>query len=151
MIGLLCFVVAVLALPFKSKLRLQAENAVLRHQLNVLRRRPHGRLRLTNKFAGSSSSLYEGLACQEGFSRSTFLLFLRFERGSRERSSALMARPALCLAALSGHPPEPGGARRKARGVDGGSARRATIRPGHYDVANVRFVLILFLFSSFVR
>jgi hypothetical protein len=39
MIGLLFFVLAVLASPFKSKLRLQAENAVLRHQLIVLRRR----------------------------------------------------------------------------------------------------------------
>ena len=48
MIGLLCFVLAVLASPFKSKLRLQAENAVLRHQLNVLRRRLPGRVRLTN-------------------------------------------------------------------------------------------------------
>src|SRR6266851_6674339 len=45
MIGLLCFVLTVLALPFKSKLRLEAENAVLRHQLNVLRRRLHGRVR----------------------------------------------------------------------------------------------------------
>src|SRR5206468_2835501 len=48
MIGLFCFVLAVLASPFKSKLRLEAENAVLRHQLNVLRRRLHGRVRLTN-------------------------------------------------------------------------------------------------------
>src|SRR5258708_6358097 len=48
MIGLLCFVLAVLASPFKSKLRLEVENAVLRHQLNVLRRRLHGRVRLTN-------------------------------------------------------------------------------------------------------
>jgi hypothetical protein len=48
MIGLLCFVLAVLASPFKSKLRLEAENAVLRHQLIVLRRRLHGRVRLTN-------------------------------------------------------------------------------------------------------
>src|ERR1700746_3522229 len=48
MIGLLCFVLAVLAPPFKSKLRLEAENAVLRHQLTVLRRRRHGRVRLTN-------------------------------------------------------------------------------------------------------
>src|ERR1700746_1529231 len=48
MIGLLCFVVAVLASPFKSKLRLEAENAVLRRQLIVLRRRLHGRVRLTN-------------------------------------------------------------------------------------------------------
>src|SRR5712664_3300513 len=48
MIGLLCFALAILASPFKSKLRLEAENAVLRHQLNVLRRRLHGRVRLTN-------------------------------------------------------------------------------------------------------
>src|ERR1039458_10777112 len=48
MIGLLRFVLAVLASPLKSKLRLQAENAVLRHQLNVVRRRLHGRVRLTN-------------------------------------------------------------------------------------------------------
>src|SRR6266446_5912933 len=48
MIGLLFFVLAVLASPFKSKLRLEAENAVLRHQLNVLRRRLHGRVQLTN-------------------------------------------------------------------------------------------------------
>ena len=48
MIRLLCFVLAVLTSPFKSKLRLEAENAVLRHQLIVLRRRLHGRVRLTN-------------------------------------------------------------------------------------------------------
>jgi hypothetical protein len=49
MIGLFCFVLAaVLASPFKSKLRLEAENAVLRHQLNVLSRRLHGRVRLTS-------------------------------------------------------------------------------------------------------
>ena len=48
MIGLLCFVLAVVASPFKSKLRLEAENAVLRHQLVVLRRRLQGRIRLTN-------------------------------------------------------------------------------------------------------
>ena len=48
MIALICFVLAVLASPFKSKLRLEAENTVLRHQLIVLRRRLHGRVRLTN-------------------------------------------------------------------------------------------------------
>jgi transposase InsO family protein len=48
MIGLLWFALAILASPFKSKLRLEAENAVLRHQLIVLRRRPHGRVQLTN-------------------------------------------------------------------------------------------------------
>src|SRR3981189_1554363 len=48
MIGLLCFVLAVLASPFKSKLRLEAENAVLRHQLIVLRRKLRGRVQLAN-------------------------------------------------------------------------------------------------------
>ena len=48
MIRLFCFVLAVLASPFKSKLRLEAENAVLRHQLMVLRRKLRGRVRLTN-------------------------------------------------------------------------------------------------------
>jgi transposase InsO family protein len=48
MIGLFGFVLAILASPFKSKLRLEAENAVLRHQLIVLRRRLQGRVRLTN-------------------------------------------------------------------------------------------------------
>ena len=48
MIALLCFVLAVLAAPFKSKSRLEAENAALRHQLIVLRRKVHGRVRLTN-------------------------------------------------------------------------------------------------------
>jgi len=48
MIALLGFVLAVLAAPFKSKSRLEAENAALRHQLIVLRRKVHGRVRLTN-------------------------------------------------------------------------------------------------------
>src|SRR3984893_5039950 len=48
MIGLLCFVLAVLASPFKSKLRLEAENAVLQHHLIVLQRRVRGRAQPTN-------------------------------------------------------------------------------------------------------
>src|SRR5712672_559494 len=48
MIGLFCFVLAVLASPFKSKSRLEAENAALRHQLVVLRRKMPGRPLLTN-------------------------------------------------------------------------------------------------------
>ena len=39
MIALLCFALAVLVAPFKSKSRLEAENAALRHQLIVLRRK----------------------------------------------------------------------------------------------------------------
>jgi transposase InsO family protein len=48
MFGLFCFVLAVLASPFKSKSRLEAENSALRHQLIVLRRKVQGRVRLTN-------------------------------------------------------------------------------------------------------
>jgi transposase InsO family protein len=48
MIALLCFILAVLVVPFKSKSRLEAENAALRHQLIVLRRKIHNRVRLTN-------------------------------------------------------------------------------------------------------
>jgi hypothetical protein len=48
MFALLCFVLAVLASLFKSKSQLEAENAALRHQLIVLRRKVQGRVRLTN-------------------------------------------------------------------------------------------------------
>ena len=48
MIALLCFVLTVLVSPFKSKSRLEAENAALRHQVVVLRRMVHKRVRLTN-------------------------------------------------------------------------------------------------------
>src|ERR1700675_1551210 len=48
MIGLLCFVLAALASPFKSKIRLEAENAALRHQLIVLRRNLRARVKLAN-------------------------------------------------------------------------------------------------------
>jgi len=48
MLALLCFVVAVLASPFKSKSRLEAENAVLRQQLIILRRKVPGRVWLKN-------------------------------------------------------------------------------------------------------
>ena len=39
---------AILVSPFRSKCRLEAENAALRHQLIVLRRKMQGRVRLTN-------------------------------------------------------------------------------------------------------
>ena len=48
MLALLPFVLAVLTSPFKSKSRLEAENAALRQQLIVLRRKVQGRVRLTN-------------------------------------------------------------------------------------------------------
>ena len=48
MFTLCWFVLSFFALPFKSKSRLEAENAALRHQLIVLRRKVPGRVMLTN-------------------------------------------------------------------------------------------------------
>jgi transposase InsO family protein len=48
MFAVLSLVLAVLAVPFKSKGRLEAENAALRHQVMVLRRQVRGRIHLTN-------------------------------------------------------------------------------------------------------
>jgi hypothetical protein len=48
MIALLCFFLTLFASPFKSKRRLEAENAALRHQLFVLQRRVRGRVQLTS-------------------------------------------------------------------------------------------------------
>jgi hypothetical protein len=48
MIALLCFFLILFASPFKSKSRLEAENAALRHQLLILRRRVRGHVHLTN-------------------------------------------------------------------------------------------------------
>jgi hypothetical protein len=48
MVALLCFFLTLLASPFKSKSRLEAENAALRHQLIVLRRKVRGRVHFRN-------------------------------------------------------------------------------------------------------
>src|SRR4029077_7115446 len=48
MIALLCLFPTLVASPFKSKSRLAAENAALRHQLIMLQRRVGGRVQLTN-------------------------------------------------------------------------------------------------------
>src|ERR1035437_8171955 len=48
MVALIWFVLAVLASPFKSKSRLEAENAVLRHQLIVLQRKVRSEAHLAN-------------------------------------------------------------------------------------------------------
>ena len=48
MVALVCFLLTLLASPFKSKNRLEAENAVLRRQLIMLRRKVRGRVHLTN-------------------------------------------------------------------------------------------------------
>ena len=48
MVALLWLLLAILALPFKAKCQLEAENMALRHQVMVLRRQARGRIRLTN-------------------------------------------------------------------------------------------------------
>ena len=48
MVALLCFVFAILASSLKSRSRLEAENTALRHQLIILCRQRHVRVRLTN-------------------------------------------------------------------------------------------------------
>src|SRR5580698_2963992 len=48
MVALLSFFLTLFASPFKSKSRHEAENAALRHQLAVLRRKVRGRVQLTN-------------------------------------------------------------------------------------------------------
>jgi transposase InsO family protein len=61
MIALVCFVLAVLASPFKSKSRLEAENAALRQQLIGLRRKVRGRAQLTNSDRWFFVQLYRWL------------------------------------------------------------------------------------------
>src|SRR5450755_1863233 len=84
MIGLLCFVLAILALPFKSKLRLEAENAMLRRQLMVLRRRVRGRVRLTNNDRWFFIQLY------------LFHQSCRLSKSSDPRRSCVGIGPAFC-------------------------------------------------------
>jgi hypothetical protein len=48
MIAPFCLFLAMFVSPFKSKSRFEAENAALRHQLIILRRKVRGRVRLTN-------------------------------------------------------------------------------------------------------
>jgi hypothetical protein len=64
MVALICFVLAMLASPFKSKSRLEAENAALRHQLIVLRRKVRGRAHLRDVGALASGRLSSLLALE---------------------------------------------------------------------------------------
>jgi hypothetical protein len=48
MLALFYFLLTLLTSPFKSKSRLAAENAALRHQVTVLRRKVRGRIQFTN-------------------------------------------------------------------------------------------------------
>jgi hypothetical protein len=48
MVALICFCLRLFTLPFKLKIRLEAENAILRNQLIMLERQIRGRVRFTN-------------------------------------------------------------------------------------------------------
>ena len=50
MVALVCFILRLLASPFKSNSRLEAENAALRHQLTVLQRKVRGRVQSNRLF-----------------------------------------------------------------------------------------------------
>jgi hypothetical protein len=165
MIALLLFARAALASPFRSKSRLEAENAALRHQLIVLRRKMQGRVRLTNndrwffiqlyrwfpsilqvltiirpetlvRWHRAGFRLYEAPRVKGFFVINIFSSFLTVSRGSRERKSALMAWAVPLLGRAERSTPGARRSRRKARGVDGESACQATMMPGHY-AANV--------------
>ena len=86
MLALLRFVLAVLASPFKSKSRLEAENAALRQQLIVLRRKLQGRFGSRTTIAGSLSS------CIAGFRQ-----FWRSSRSSPFRDARAVASRGLSL------------------------------------------------------
>ena len=71
-IALVCFVLAVLASPFRSKIRLEAENAALRQQLIVLRRKVRRRApSLRTAIGGSSFSSIAGSHRSYRFSQSS--------------------------------------------------------------------------------
>jgi hypothetical protein len=54
MIALFCLLLTLSVSPFKSKSRLEAENAALRHQLIVLQRRVRGRVLIIFTYAFSA-------------------------------------------------------------------------------------------------
>jgi hypothetical protein len=60
MVALFCLFLALFASPFKSKSRLEAENAALRHQLVILRRKVRGLVQFTNSDRLFSSSCIAG-------------------------------------------------------------------------------------------
>src|ERR1700676_1330180 len=66
MIGLVRFILGILVSLFRSKIRLEAETAVLRHQLIVLRCKLGGSRRLTS----NDRCFFIELSCIDGFRRS---------------------------------------------------------------------------------
>src|SRR5680860_1214238 len=98
MFALLCFVLAVLASPFKSKSRLEAENAALRHQLIILRRKVPGRPRLTNNDRWFLIQLYRWFP-----STLQVLTIIRIRTHQSLDKDAPVSRPVHRTGAISSH------------------------------------------------
>src|SRR5664280_3513484 len=106
MFALFCFLLAVLASPFKSKSRLEAENAALRHQLIILRRKVQGRVQLTNNDRWFLIQLYRW-----------FPSILRSSRSSNLRRSCVGIVRAFAATGVGSH----------ARGEGGRRSRRTSV------------------------
>ena len=64
MIAFLILLLHVLISPFKTQARLEAEIVLLRHQLNVLRRRVSSKPRLTTTLCGRRSFPFRLFQCR---------------------------------------------------------------------------------------
>src|SRR5438034_10306464 len=99
MIALLCLFLTVFVSPFKSKRRLEAENAALRYQLSVLQRKVRGRVQLTNGDRLFLVQLYRWfpsiLKAITIIRRETLILWhrSRFSRYWRRKSCSLRGLP----------------------------------------------------------
>src|SRR4029079_18710482 len=92
MVALIFFLLALFISPFKSKSRLEAENAALRHQLAVLRRKVRGCVRFTNDDRWWFPSILKTIA----IIRPETIVHLRragFRRYWRWKSRSLGGRP----------------------------------------------------------
>jgi len=83
MIALFCLCVALFVSPFKSKSRLEAENAALRHQLIILRRKVRDRVRLTGGDRAFFIQLYRWFPT---ILKAMPLNFLRLRRAPKEKA-----------------------------------------------------------------
>jgi hypothetical protein len=82
MLALMCFCLRLFTLPFKSKIRLEAEDAILRHQLIVLQRKIRGRVRFTNGDRLFFVWLYRWLPPTLDALRAGFRRYWRWKPGS---------------------------------------------------------------------
>jgi hypothetical protein len=125
--ALLGFILAVLTSPFKSRSRIEAENAALRHQLIVLRRRAGRRVRLTNGDRLFFVQLYlifgtdRPRPCVLGSGK---------EAGSAPHAARSMLSPPLCTINEKQGWPDRSASYRRQRNVVGGCRAASRTRQG---------------------